>query len=270
MNIQCRFTGFFLALLFSAAFLFSACGKKEEEAAEPVASMSAAPTAHTITLAPSALPSPSEAPELAPVASVSQVNAYYFPDINGIPSLYAAFEVENTSRVPITLGETTITFDTGKNQVSDTYIPMQSTDDIILPNQKNTYAYWMIYDKESKLKIGSPITASVELTPLVAEENRTPRSLKIEHVRLIQNYPTFPTISGSIVNPPEQKDFSLSLIYVSMYDENDALLAVWHFTEDMTIPSDSRRNFVMHVRSLPIPDLAQNTRRIEARGIGFE
>ena len=271
MTIQRRFTGFFLVLCISLLFFFSACGKKEEAIEEtPSASASAMPTVHTITLAPAASASPSATPEFVPSATVSQVTAYYFSDINNIPSLYAAFEVENTSNVPITLGETTVTFNTGKYNMADTYTPMQSADDIIMPHQKNTYACWLVYDKEPKLTIDSPITATVEVTPLVAEEERTSRALQIDHVRLIQNYPTFPTVSGSIVNPPDQRDFSLSLIYVSMYNENDELLAVWHFTKDMTIPSGSRRNFVMHVRSLPIPSLAEQTHRVEARGIGFE
>ena len=47
-------------------------------------------------------------------------------------------------------------------------------------------------------------------------------------------------------------------------------MGVWHFTKNMAIQAESKRNFSVHLEALPIPDLESRTAEIVARGVGLE
>lgn len=254
----------FLAL--ASIALLIGCGKKDKE---EDAALSASPaSSQTLTTKAPLTPAPTPAP--LPEAVVTQTVSYYFPDIDGISMLYVAFEVENTGQAALVLENVHVKFNTGKKTVEGDFPPMQYQDDIIHSGQKSTFAVWYPYNKEKDLSFESPITAEVSLTPVAAESERIPRSLVLSDLRLIHNYPLFPTVSCAVKNPGNQRDFSLALVYVSMYDENEKLLGVWHFIKNTSVPMESRRNLVEHMHSLPLPDIAERSASLSGRAIGIE
>ncbi len=254
-----------LALIF-----LTGCGKKQkEEAAEKPSTLAAS----TPTAAASPKKTYKPDPTATPTAQVevTQAVAYYFPDIEGFPTLYAAIEYKNTGTAPIVAASVKLKFNTGAFRVDGEFTPMQMPNDVVAPGQTSTLAYWQVYDKEKDvLKADSKIKVSAEITPQLYDSSMPDRRLFVSNLHLIQNYPKFATVSGSVRNPSQDNDYALSLIYTAFYDSNDALLGVWHFTRANAIPADNSRNFVMHLQSLPIPDLSANTSRIVARGIGID
>lgn len=252
-------------------FLMTGCGKgNEEQAVSPSVTDLATPKP-TSTPTPKKTYAPAPTPTPEAKLEVTQAVAYYFPDIEGFPSLYAAVEFENTGTAPIVAENVQLRFNTGEFRVDGDFTPMQMPNDVVAPGQTSTLAFWMVYDKETKtLKADSPIKVTAEITPRLYDTTLPDRRLYVSNLRLIQNYPKFPTVSGSILNPSQDQDYALSLIYVSFYDDNDTLLGVWHFTRAIAVPAENSRNFVMHLQTLPIPDLSQKATKIVARGVGID
>lgn len=242
-----------LCLLLSLLLVFSlGCGKKQE------------PPVDTPAPLPTSTPLPTATPYIAPAVEVKQTVAYYFPSSNGPGALYGGIEFTNTGKVPLVISEAKFTFKAGKRLAEETVEPLVYKSDILAPGETSNLAVWVEYTEEAP---EGPITLTAELTPQAS--SGTVRTLRISNPFIADNYPAFSTISGTLENPAVDMDYDLSLVYFSFYDENDKLLGVWHFTKDLAIPSEESRNFVMHMRSLPIPGLGKLTKRIVTRGIGF-
>lgn len=260
----------YIFLMLVGSLLLSSCGKTTDPTSPSTAEIAATASLSSVTLAPIAETTATSNSSLPAEAIVGQSIAYYFPDINGAPNFYAAFEINNIGQTPIYLKEATISFKYKDTSISQPFTPVQSEDDILAPEKTQAYAIWFPTDQIKSLDKTTPIDVTIEITTSVSDPARTSRVLSVDNLHLIQNYPSFPTLNGSINNSAEQRDFSLFMLYTAFYDSDDQLLGVWNSTEPLNITSDSRRNFVNYIRMLPIPELAENTIRIEGRGVGFE
>lgn len=250
-----------IVLLLAALLLpLEGCGGKDEA---PEASIAA-----SYVPAPTKTPAPTLPP--APTVAVTKSTAGYFPDIEGQSVLYVAMEYENTGTTTLIIENVSVVFNTGQYKVDGSFTPMLYKDDFLLPGRTATLAYWFPYSKEPDLAADAEIQAEITLTPTAYDLERSQKSLELSNLRLIDNYPGFSTLSGSIRNPQSSADYSLSLVYVSLYNDADELLAVWHFTQNMAIPADETRNFVTHMQTLPIPNLSADATKIVARGIGID
>lgn len=259
----------YIFLILISVLLLAACGKTEEVESTPIVEVTATASLSSVTLAP-IVEAATNSSSLPAEAVVGQSVAYYFPDINSTPNFYAAFEINNIGQTPIYLKEADIAFKYNNVSVSQSFTPVQSEDDVLSPKQTHAYAIWFPTDKISALQETTPVDVTIEITTSVSDPSRPSRSISVNNLHLIQNYPSFPTLSGSLNNPIDQRNFSMFMLYTAFYDSDDQLLGVWNSTEPLNITSDSRRNFVNYIRMLPIPDLADNTVRIEGRGVGFE
>lgn len=255
-----------LALLLALA-AFTACGggDEEEQAAQEQDDAADSPVI-TTTATPSALPSAT--PLALPQLEVTQAVAYYFPSEK---ALYAAIEYENVGTGPAYVESVALAFNTGNRAVEAEFTPMLNSDDYVAAGQKATLAYWRSYEREEDLTVESPIAVeSVAITAAAWDSSRADRKLLVENCTVIQNYPAFATLTGTISNEMGETDYALSLIYGSFYDENGGLIGVWHFTKNMTIRAESKRNFSVHLNALPIPDLEERTAEVVGRGVGIE
>lgn len=261
-----------LALLFSLGML-SGCGGDEDEPQAESDAPEATPEETILMPVQSAAvntPAPSTAPlQLAePQLEVTQTVAYYFPETK---QLYGAVEFENTGTTTLYIEEVAFTFNTGARSVEAEFTPMLNTDDYVVPGQKATLAYWRSYDREEELTFDSPIQLEeVTLTPANRAVDAADYKLTVQDCVVIQNYPGFSTLTGNVINEIAERDYALSLIYASFYDEGGQLIGVWHFTKNMTIRAESKRNFSVHLEALPIPDLEEKTAEIVGRGVGIE
>jgi len=215
---------------------------------------------------------------LEPEASVAQTAAYYFPGEN---TLYGVASYTNTSQVPIRLTEATFVFDceTVENiGTSQTFTPIAAEQDVLMPGETGYCTLWMPGSDISSLssylenersgedEIALAFTLNATLKSEMADTVSIP--LTISSPMLVQNYPTFATFSGLIENASVY-DCSLNIIYAAFYDADDKLLGAWHFTRNTTLAPGDSKNFVVHLQALPIPDLAEQTARIEAHAFGM-
>lgn len=249
---------FRLACLAAALCLLCACGAKQQPQNTSAPSEDAVPTA---------VPTPSPTPVPVPTAQVEQCAGAYFPDISGSPNLYAAVEFTNTGVVPAAVESIRVTIAFDDQTVKETFTPPLAENDIVEPGARSTVAVWIPYTKSTPSE-GAAFSVSAEVT-LTASTDRDKDPLTVENLVLVQNYPGFSTVSGRLQNPTDDRDYSLTLVYLSFYDETGALLGVTHFTKNLAVPATESRDFVTHLRALPIDGLPEKTARIVARGIGI-
>ena len=251
------------ALLLSV-LLLSACGKKNP--IEPTPGLQPTPVS---TLAIEPVQSETAQPvstKAAPSVEILQTLAYYFEDVGGVPMIYGAAEIKNTGGVPVVIEQATFGFTIGGSAVEKTMTPMLTEEDVLNVGQTSQICLWATYDKD--VKETDNITVEVNVTFKGSEEEPSPISLS--NLRVIQNYPGFATVSGLLKNNAATRGYSFAITYLAFYDQENKLLGVWHFTKNAALPAEESRNFVMHMKSLPIPGLAENTARIVGRAIGVE
>ena len=259
----------FMALLLAASAI--GCGGESEETAE---------TAPTPTPVPSVLaggmptptPEPTETPEptadplsqAALSSEVTQTAAYYFPDLK---TLYVAVEFTNTGDTNATVESVSVEISLGGSTVSQAFVPAFADMDIIEPGATATVAGWFSYDGTAPEE-GAEIVASANVA-LKATAETQQKALSFDNLLIVQNYPGFATVSGCMTNLSETEDYNLTTVYLSFYDEEGKLLGMQYFSKNLQIPAGGTRDFVYHLRSLPIPSLTENTAVITARGMGI-
>ncbi len=185
--------------------------------------------------------------------------ALHFPG-----TLYGGVAYKNEGSAPVTLTAASFTFSySGKTQTSD-FTPIAAEQDIVLPGETGYCTLWLPYDDA----LGAPedMKVTAELTAAAAEQS--PQALTVEDARLIQNYPGFATLSGSIKNPGN-KACDLNMVYAAFYDEQNALLGVWYFTRNAVLQPGEDAAFVVHLQALPIEGLAEQTKEIRFRAFGI-
>ena len=252
------------AVLMALLLLFAGCADKAE------------PTG-TLEIGAAAESAPSEAsgngqaePAQSPAAgssvakagvavAVTDSAAWYFPG-----TLYGGVAYKNEGSEPMTLAGASFTFSySGKTQTSD-FTPVAAEQDIVLPGETGYCTLWLPYD--DALGMPEELKVTAELTAQAAAQS--PQPLAVADARLIQNYPGFSTLSGSLKNPGANP-CDLNMVYAAFYNEQDKLLGVWYFTRNAVLQPGEDAAFVVHLQALPIEGLAEQTKEIRFRAFGM-
>lgn len=259
------------ALFVALAFLLCACGKKEKEE-EPGDNMSFseksnAPTQNNASPAPTGepidLPLQTGSPQYSGPGqggSVSILDTAAYP-FEGI--LYGGVAYKNNGNSPIVLQEATFTFAFSGGTQSSTFAPIAWENDVVLPGETAYCTLWLPFDGAMQ---ASSLTLTAELRTQATAKQQRP--LAVSSARIIQNYPRFATLSGRLSNSSEEAS-DLSMIYASFYDENERLLGVWFFPYNAVLQPGNGTSFVVHMESMPIPSLAERTKKIEFRAFSM-
>ncbi len=197
--------------------------------------------------------------------TVKSMVAYIFETDTQGNVLYGALEYENIGEAPLTVSGGTLTFSIDGTQLTHEFQQPAYEDCIIYPGENGYLAVWIDYNDMD----GNTVTLdNADLSFNKADASRT--LLKVEDVHIAENYPSFATVTGSVSLTEADEDCTLNIIHMGFYDENDALIGVWYFTENVTLHEDTPMRFSSQMRSLPVVDLADNTGRIEAYGFGID
>ena len=245
------------------ALILASCANTQsaQQTSTPVTTNT--PSAQTAT-APTVTPVETTAP--IPTLEVTQAIAMYFPTLTE-PSLYAAIEVKNTGNTAATIDSISCDFVVGVETVSTEFTPLLNDIDVIGAGKTATFAAWHPYTTETSIPQSS-ISVTAKVSAAHSDTTHSEQTLSSSNISIEDNYPGFGTVSGTITNPTDT-DYSLTLVYLSFYDSSDKLIAVWHFTKNLALPSGESRNFVMHMRTLPISGLSESATRIETRICGI-
>lgn len=212
----------------------------------------------------SAAPTPAKTPP-NPELSVVQSVAYAFGSGEDT-LLYAGFEVKNTGNCPAYVDSVTADFEVeGAGVFSTEFQPVASQYDVVAPGGKSYVALW--YPAKKELPQGAAVSFSAELNAKQSEQDSL--ALSVKNARVLQNYPGFSTVSGSLWNE-SGRECPLNVVYIAFYGADDNLLGVYHFTKNASVLAGEFKNFVEHMRQLPIGSLSENTVRIEAHAFGIE
>lgn len=190
--------------------------------------------------------------------AVTDKAAYIFNNV-----LYGSASYKNESKSALLLSEAEFTFSYSGGVVESVLTPVSGESDIVLPGETAFCTLWQTVD--------TPLEASsIELTVKLKSKPATkPRlELGVADARLIENYPGFATLSGKLFNPGTVV-CELNMVYAGFYDKDGALLGVWHFTRNALLKPGDAVAFVVHLRALPIKDLAKNTAQIRMRAFGL-
>jgi hypothetical protein len=246
----------FLPLLgLMLCLLLSACSsdRKKDEGS------SSSPGQEAAAFAPTPAPLPD------PEFEIVQSRAWYFEEQK---TLYGTVQIKNTGSTPIIFPSARFEFQAGESSFSQSFEPLLYTLDVLFPGK--TMEICSFLPVESDIPADTQPALSAELTAQsISESSASQSNVTLENLYLTQNYPSFATLSGTL-NNAGQVDYSLFLAYVSFYDAQDQLLATWHFTENLSLPAEESRTFVVHLKSLPLKDLCSQAARIEGRVIGVQ
>lgn len=201
-------------------------------------------------------------PVLEASAEVGQSLSYYFKNIGGVSMIYGAAEVKNTSSAPMIITNASFAFKVKGKAVQKDIVPVFNDSDIIAPGETAHICVWSNYDAKTEDEVDTEVAVTVDV-----EAAGGSRGLELSNLRIIHNYPGFPTLSGHILSRSDVS-YKYTINYSAFYDSQDKLLGVWYFTKDAALESGAHRDFVAHMQSLPIPDLAENTVKILGRSIG--
>lgn len=262
----------FVYLLTSALLFSAACGREEQEGTQlSLGSSEAAPAA---TAEPTAESTPDsagpEAPTAAPArpssgqageAAVLQTAAYVLDDV-----LYGAAAFENTGSENLVLTEAAFDFNVNGESINETFVPVMAEYDVIRPGET---AYCTLFLPVEGIEPGGDASLTASLRAAPAEI--PPFPLLAENGYLVQNYPDFATLSGAVGNPENAAaTCELNMIHAGFYDEAGTFLGAWYFSRNASLSPGVSKSFVVHLRALPIPNLAENTARIDLRAFGIE
>ena len=191
--------------------------------------------------------------------SIVDAVAAYFPGV-----LYGAVAYRNDSSAPVALSAATFIFRyAGGSQTSD-FTPIAANSDVVMPGETAYCTLWLPYDDAR----GVPENLTVEAELTAQGVAQSAQQLTVGDARLVQNYPGFATLSGSLKNPGV-KNCDLNVVYAGMYDENGKLLAVWYFTRNAVLQPGEDTAFVVHLQALPMEGLAERTKEIRFRAFGI-
>lgn len=259
------------ALFIALAFLLCACGKKEKEE-EPGDNMSfteksnapaqnstsPAPTGKPIDLPPQTSSPQYSEPGQDGSVSILDTAAYSFEGI-----LYGGVAYKNNGNSPIVLQEATFIFTFSGGTQNSTFAPIAWENDVVLPGETAYCTLWLPFDDAVQ---ASSLTLTAELRTQTTSKQQRP--LIVSSARIIQNYPRFATLSGRLSNSAEEAS-DLCMIYASFYDENERLLGVWFFPYNAVLQPGNGTSFVVHMEAMPIPSLAEHTKKIEFRAFSM-
>jgi len=257
-----------LSLVLAVALLCAALfGCKKEEEPENImqfgensgVSQSAGEEGASQTM-PSEEGSPGPAAVKGAAVTVRHSVAYAFDGV-----LYGAVAYENTGSVPVVVNEAQFSFTTGGNPYIQTFEPVYAQYDVVAPGDTS---YCVLFFEDEEIQPGdAQLTAQLSCQ----QAEGAPFLLQVEHGYLVENYPGFATLSGALKNPPTQhRTCELNMIYAGFYDDAGELLGVWYFSKNAVLAPDVQKPFVIHLKALPIENLAEDCETIEFRAIGIE
>lgn len=249
-----------LSALILCLIAFAACAGGEEAAASPTQKAEGVldfsdDTQETFKETDADVRAPMDYGTHASVA-VQATTAYDFDD-----TLYGAAAYVNDGDCPIVITEANFTFRWNGGSENRTFIPAHADYDVVLPGETAYVTCW-VNDIESAGAIALEAVLTCERTQKQA------MPFAVENARLIGNYPEFATLSGRLINK-SRDTFGLSVVQAGFYDESGAFLGAWYFTRNAQLAPEAKKNFVVHLRSLPIPDLAENCAQLETRAFGL-
>ncbi len=256
-----------LAVFIAASAILAACSAPGSPAATQTPSPG--PAAPAVTAAPSPTASPAAKPAPSPAAraefTAGKQVAYVFGEGEDA-LLYCGFEAINTGDCPAIIETVHAQFRVeGADRFSEEFSPVAGEYDVVAPGEKTYCALWLPARKE--LPESPVITLTLELSAIPSSSQALP--LTVKNVRIIQNYPDFATVSGSLWNESGE-ECPLNVVYTAFYDQAGELLGVFHFTKNAGMYADEFKNFVVHLQPLPIENLAENTATIETHAFGIE
>lgn len=178
--------------------------------------------------------------------------------------LYGGVSYTNESDAAMRLSEATFTFTYPNGTQQNTFVPVAAENDVVAPGETAYCTLWLPYDDTA----GRPDSVTLQAQLSGAAATLAPRQLTVENARLIQNYPGFATLSGRLSNPGTDA-CDLNMVYVGFYDQNGALLGVWHFTRNAVLQAGDGAAFVVHLQALPIEGLCENTAEMRFHAFGI-
>lgn len=167
--------------------------------------------------------------------------------------LYGGVAYRNAGSAPIQLSAAVFTFSVNGGTQQNEFTPVEAYD-VVLPGETAYCTLMTAYEREGEP--GGEVALAAELRAQTTE--RAQRPLTVSSAMLIQNYPGFPTLSGRLQNASGEA-VDLAMVYVGFYDENEKLIGVWYFPYNALLQPGDGTPFVVHMRALPIPNLAART-----------
>lgn len=254
-----------LLFLLAACMLLAGCAK-EPEATENTLELHASTPQTGSVAAPAATAPASASPGAKPSAQmgegkgliVEQTVAYAFAG-----TLYGGVTYRNEGASAVSLTEATFTFSYAGTTHTETFEPFAGRSDVVPAGESASVTLFLPLEGLANVDDIS-LTAELKAAPT----DTAPQKLEVHDERLIQNYPGFATLSGTLRNPGGEAS-GLNLIYVEFYDEADKLLGVWYFSRNVVLQPQQSTAFVVHLRSLPIEGLAEKTATMRFRALGI-
>ena len=178
--------------------------------------------------------------------------------------LYGGITYTNTNASPLSLTEAVFTFTYAGGTKTETLLAFAPESDIVMPGETACAALYVPLGAEEN--IAGDISLTVALTGTAA--TASPQRLSVSDAMLTHNYPRFATLTGSLNNPTADI-CNLNMIYAHFYDDTGRLLGVWYFSRNAIIQPGDSVPFSVHLSSLPIPGLADNTASIRFYAYGI-
>jgi len=199
----------------------------------------------------------------SPRADVTASVAYAFAGEGDSVTLYGAAEYQNNGDCPVKLTEAVFTFTHEGGTVEHSFVPPLAAYEVLLPGETGYVTLFL----EDSSAAGGEVTLTASLSGEAASDERI--LMQADHIYLADNYPGFTTMTGTL-SLTEEAECEMNMVYVGFYDEDGALIGVWNFTKSAQFEgAGDAKNFTVHMRALPIDDLAAKTASTNAVAFGF-
>lgn len=252
-----------IQILFIAVFVilmaFSSC-KTVKPSDNELNSDNIVPQPHSVQLSDETQTSNSDFSG-EPTLKVTDSVAYIFPNLEG-NELYAACEFVNDSNCPCYVKSVEYTLNiSGKDKTISAEQPA-NTNCAIYPGESFYNAAWTAYDC-----LESDTVSVTDVTVKCEKSNAINTEIKISELYMVQNYPSFATVSGMM----EQNSSTVTLneVYLGFYNSSNKLIGVWYFTDASELAPGQKKHFTTHLKSLQIEGLCNETAKITAKGFGL-
>ena len=215
--------------------------------------------------APTEIEDPSSGYGTSPRADVTASVAYAFAGEGDSATLYGAVEYQNNGDCPVKLTEAAFTFTHEGGTVEHSFVPPLAAYEVLLPGETGYVTLYL--ENASGVTAGGEVSLTASLKGEAAEDERI--LMRADHIYLADNYPTFTTMTGTL-SLAQEAECEMNMVYVGFYDEDGGLIGVWNFTKSAQFEgAGDTKNFTVHMRSLPIDDLAARTASTNAVAFGF-
>lgn len=184
--------------------------------------------------------------------------SHVFPYEKG-STLYGAVEYKNTGDCPLIVSYASFKFNVNGQTETCEFEPALSKYDVVMPGGSSYVCTW--YQSQTAVEPGADIKLEAELTSLKSVDTRV--DVLVENLYIADNYPGFSTLSGTlrgVIDTPDR----LNVVNLGFYDNSGKLMAVWYFTKNAQIAKDDFKNFVVHIKGLPIENFSQKIASITA------